>query len=101
MLKLLIKEITVNLELYGSIKLPNLLKNCSNLSKVFNFLFEFLRLVYKFCNIRYTDFINTTSKFLIDNFNAFASKFYVFFVNTVIREFFSGSKIDTFVETLC
>ena len=32
----------------------------------------------------YTDFINTTSKFLIDNFNAFASKFYVFFVNTNI-----------------
>ena len=32
----------------------------------------------------YVDFINTTSKFLIDNFNAFASKFYVFFVNTNI-----------------
>ena len=32
----------------------------------------------------YVDFINTTSNFLIDNFNAFASKFYVFFVNNNI-----------------
>lgn len=35
------------------------------------------------CNKRdYDDFINTTKKFLFDNFNIFASKFYIYFVLT-------------------
>ena len=49
------------------------------------------------CNVEivnkrnYNDFINTTTKFLIHNFDVFATKFYIYFVNTNILDSLSDN----------